>query len=139
MEYQEISIDGIEICHLQDQGSFLFVAKSSRSFSDLSSAITVFRKAYVSAITDEVKPLCEKTQYETFINEMESFPTKENINNNEYNKALEMKGTETPTWLNDLYNNHNYLEHISFQDKLHEGVYESVTQFKDYYLYWCYG
>ena len=139
MEYQEINIDDIEIWHLEDQGSFLFVAKSSRSFSDLSSAIAVFRKAYVSAITDEVNPLCEKTQYEAYTNEMEPFPTKENINNNEYNQALEMKGAETPALLKDLYKNHNYLNHASFQDKLHEGIYESVTQFKGYYLYWCYG
>ena len=139
MEYQEINTDEIEICYLEDQDSFLFVATSTRDFANLSEALLVFRKAYISASTDEFNSLCEETQYNTFASEMEPFPTEEIINNNWYNLAVESWGSEAPKWMHNLYNSNKYLSHISYRDVLHEGIYDSVTKLDNHCIYWCYG
>ena len=139
MTYKYINTESLETCYLEDPGSFLFIAKSSKSFPNLTEALTVFRKSYISASTDEFNPLHEETHYKTFISEMVAFPTEKNFNKREYNQALDMWGTEAPEWLKKIYIENNYLNHLSFQDVLQEGIYESVTKFKNYYLYWCYG
>lgn len=150
--FDTVDISAVEKVLAGDQGGYMFVAKVA-SHLDLNEVLHTFRKCYaiseyelIPDKSDFVELNGEKFKvakledyYTSMYEEMESFGVNVDRLADEFNDGVRIWGSHIPDNLKEAFNLENYISHIGYQDVLHEGIFEAVVKFDEFYLYWYHG
>lgn len=132
-------MNGIEETYVFDEGGYLYVAKTSKQFETLDKALAFFRKCYCSRADNVSNERDIESSYSLLASEMEDFKSSKDQNSSEFNEALNSWELSLQDWTLRLYDDSEYEGHLAQRDKLHEGIYESVTKISKSYIYWYHG
>ena len=139
LSFEDINVEGIKASYAYDESGYFYVAISREEFSSIDESLSAFRKCYVLADAESSNVAADECWYLEHTKEMEAFSVDEQYIRKEFNEGLRIWEDELPRWVKSAFLTSKYQSHIAFQDALHEGIFESMTKFEDYHLYWYHG
>lgn len=125
--------------YVYDEGGYLYIGWVTALDDDMELILELFRRNYIRKENNPSTDEDLENGYRSHICEMEAYNVDSSTNRQEFDEAIRIWGSKLPGWVKNSYKNSEYKSHRAFRDCLHEGIYESLSEFMSGYLYWYHG
>ena len=125
--------------YVGDEGGYLYIGFIEETKEGQNELLSLFRRNYIKNEERSLKASDLVSGYTLHVSEMEAYSVNQTINKREFEDAIRIWAKELPDWALQTYSQADYISHIAFRDKLHEGIFESLTLFNTGCLYWYHG